>query len=424
LKQRLFILLLMAFVWRGVNAQDSAAIQSAAMRTVAHLTAPELHGRGYVSGGDSLAADYLIAEFQRMGLQPLNGQWSQSFSFPVNTFPDSMRLVLDGMALQAGKDFIVDPRSGSNSDNWSVVRLGLEDLQTPERRAMTFGVIAGSVIHLDLPANANKDTLAQYADWEEELVHYGPVIRPVDKLTWGVAPKALPNPIFHVRRELLQDTVLNARMAVNAQVVRKHMARNVFAVVPAKRNSGRWVLFTAHYDHLGRMGNEVFFPGANDNASGVAMLISLAEHFAKAPANVNLLFVAFAGEEAGLIGSEHFVSERTVDPTDISAVINLDIVGTGEEGIMVVNATQHPALYEEIVQLNATTGRLKEVRQRGPACNSDHCPFAKRGVPALFLYTLGGIQAYHDVEDRAETLPLSEFVDLRQLLIDLIAKRK
>ena len=74
--------------------------------------------------------------------------------------------------------------------------------------------------------------------------------------------------------------------------------------------------------------------------------------------------------------------------------------------------------------INGTKGYMKEVKARGPACNSDHCPFVQRGVPAIFIYTLGGVAYYHDVLDRAETLPLTEFADLHALLRDFIATWK
>jgi aminopeptidase YwaD len=63
---------------------------------------------------------------------------------------------------------------------------------------------------------------------------------------------------------------------------------------------------------------------------------------------------------------------------------------------------------------------LKQIKIRGEACNSDHCLFHQKGVPCFFIYTLGGIQAYHDIYDRAETLPLTEYEDYFKLLVSFI----
>jgi hypothetical protein len=64
------------------------------------------------------------------------------------------------------------------------------------------------------------------------------------------------------------------------------------------------------------------------------------------------------------------------------------------------------------------------VKARGPACNSDHCPFVQKGIPAIFIYTMGGVSYYHDVNDRAETLPLTKFDELYRTLVQLIGPMK
>ena len=182
-------------------------------------------------------------------------------------------------------------------------------------------------------------------------------------------------------------------------------------------NSQKYLVVTAHYDHLGRMGSETVFPGANDNASGVAQMLALAAYFAKNPLKKNILFVAFTGEEAGLLGSKYFVNNPPVPLDSIDFVLNLDLSGTGDEGITVVNATLYPEIFDQLVNLNAEENYVSNVKKRGPAANSDHYFFTEKGVPAFFIYTLGGIKAFHDVYDKRETLPLDEAADLQQLYI-------
>lgn len=101
-------------------------------------------------------------------------------------------------------------------------------------------------------------------------------------------------------------------------------------------------------------------------------------------------------------------------------MLNLDLNGTGEEGITVVNATEQKAVYDKLVAINAKSGDLPQVKARGPACNSDHCPFVQKGIPAIFVYTMGGVSYYHDVNDRPETLPLTKFDGLYRTLVALI----
>jgi hypothetical protein len=420
-----FALLLLGSLPALAQLPDPNVLRTRAKGLVDTLAGPAMHGRGYVLNGSGLAADWLEARFKRIGLQPLNGTHAEPFTFDVNTFPDSVRFAVDGRSLLPGTDFIVDPASGRSEGTFDVAHLSLADLTMPERRRTTLGAITGMATVLHFPPTTNADSLRLYARLEDEVVNYGPVLRRnTGKLTWGVARHALPNAVVEVRAELLPDTARQITLRVRNTFVRGHQARNVWGVAPAKGKSKDWLLITAHYDHLGHMGPEVVFPGANDNASGVAMLITLAEWFKAHPAKVNILFVAFAGEEAGLVGSEWFAVDRPMDLSTIKLVLNLDLNGTGEEGITVVNATEQKAVFDQLVAINTKGQRLAQVKPRGPACNSDHCSFTKRGIPGIFIYTMGGISAYHDVNDIPATLPLTEFGDLALNLIELVGVLK
>lgn len=399
----------------NMQAQDADAVRATARKYVKNLTAPALHGRGYVNKGDALAAEWIAQQFTQMGLMTLKEDYFQPFNFNVNSFPDSMRVAVDGIKLTAGVDYIVDPASGSAEGTFNLVHLSPEDLVDPARRAMAMGVLSGNAACLHFPATKQADSLRLFSEIAQELMRYCPVVERVDgKLTWGVAQEARPFPLIQVASTALTDSSEAITLNVRNQLLPRHQARNVLGWVKGK--SSKWVVVGAHYDHLGRMGSDAIFPGANDNASGVAMMLSLADRFSKNKPKYNMLFVAFAGEEAGLVGSEWFVVDRRVDLSKIKLMLNLDILGTGDDGITVVNATAQPKLFDQLVALNDKRQLLPQVKARGPSCNSDHCPFVKRNVPALFIYTMGGVAAYHDVMDKEETLPLTEFPDLYALL--------
>lgn len=170
------------------------------------------------------------------------------------------------------------------------------------------------------------------------------------------------------------------------------------------------------------MGNKTFFPGANDNASGVAMLLSLAEYFTKQENRqpYSILFIAFAGEEAGLQGSKYYTEHPLLPLSKIRFLINLDLLGTGDEGIMVVNATEFERDFSILQSINDTAKYVSNVGKRGKAKNSDHYYFSEKGVPAFFIYTLGGVTWYHDVMDKSETLPLTKYNNVFQLLKSFI----
>lgn len=419
--RRAAALLLAGSALLSARAQD--ALTQRARGWLDTLCSPAFHGRGYVSDGDRIASDWIAGKFRQFGLQPVKKDYFQPFQFNVNSFPDSVKVSIDGRPLQPGHAFIVDAESGKAQGAYALVHITADDLNGPERRGMTMGVLSGKAACVHWPETRNSDSLRLFRQWERDLMHHGPVVKPVKKLTWSVATEALPYPLIEVSSPLLCDSSASIALSVRNQLLVRRSARNVLGMV--KGTGKGWIVIGAHYDHLGRMGPDTYFPGANDNASGTAMLLSLAEHFAKGrKPRHNLLFVAFAGEEAGLIGSEWCAVDRPIDWKQARMMINLDILGTGDDGVMVVNATAQKKAFDRLVALNGAKGHVKEVRARGPACNSDHCPFVQRGVPAVYLYTLGGAAHYHDVNDRADTLPLTAFADLHALLREFIATWK
>ena len=166
------------------------------------------------------------------------------------------------------------------------------------------------------------------------------------------------------------------------------------------------------------MGSQTFFPGANDNGSGLALLLSLAKYYGANPPPYSIAFICFSGEEAGILGSGYFTAHPLFALSKIRFLVNLDMVGTGEKGITVVNATLHPKEFALLGQINQQKNYLSKINSRGEAAISDHYYFTQKGVPAFFMYTQGGIAAYHDVDDLSPTLPLTSFSNLFGLIKD------
>ena len=148
----------------------------------------------------------------------------------------------------------------------------------------------------------------------------------------------------------------------------------------------------------------------------------MAKHFSNQgeKPKYTLAFIAFSGEGLGLLGAKYFTERPLFPLKKIKFLMNYDISGTGDDGIQVVNGKVYKDKFDLLVSLNQKYNLLKEVKIRGEACNSDHCMFHMAGVPSFFIYTLGGIQAYHDVYDKAETLPLTEYEDYFKLIIAFV----
>jgi hypothetical protein len=95
-------------------------------------------------------------------------------------------------------------------------------------------------------------------------------------------------------------------------------------------------------------------------------------------------------------------------------------MGSGEEGITVVNATLFPKEFDALTAINDKGQLLKQVKKRGTAANSDHYWFTEKGVPAFFIYTMGDNKHYHDVLDTYEALSFSEYADITRLIAEFV----
>jgi aminopeptidase YwaD len=393
-----------------------------AREVLAELCSDEMAGRGYVDDGDNSAAFYIESQFKEMELKSWDYNFYQSFTFAVNTFPGVMELGLDNQPLAPGRDFIVASDAPSIKGTYPIHYLNQLPKLAPSGRLLdTAFVYDGALVVPDslvrgLPASMRSALLQGFRKAGAKVL-----LRATDKkLTWHVSTHqaAIFEATVHDSLFVLSPKTL--QLAIESKMVPKHRTQNVLAYMPGTTDTDSTIVFTAHYDHLGKMGKEAIFRGANDNASGVTMLLSLAKHFSL-PENAskfNIAFIAFAGEEVGLLGSSHYVEQPVFPLENIRFLINLDIVGTGEEGVKVVNGAVHIPEFDRLLALNASSNYLPAIQPRGKAAISDHYPFSEKGVPCFYFYTLGGSPAYHDVNDRPEGLSLAGFEGLFKLLVD------
>ncbi len=397
------------------NAQDSAY----AKKIIDTLTSSYFFGRGYVNDGDTKAAAYIADRFYQYGITANRGGYFQSFMMDVNTFPENMIVKLDDKILTTGKDYIVSAESKGKKGKFKLVKF--ESIATQNADGSWQYAIADSktilVIDDSTKVGGGLKSLLKTVEEKSCFGAAGFIELNSNKLTMDMSMEV---------KTWMHLIILKSAFNANAQTVTldiqnklvKVQSQNVVGYIQGTRKPDSMIVLTAHYDHLGGLGNETYFPGANDNASGISMLLSLARYYS----NINhrpeytMVFIAFGGEEVGLIGSQFFVKYPTISLNKIRFLINMDIMGTGEEGIKVVNATEYKSDFDRLVKLNDEFHLLKSVQPRGKAANSDHYPFSEKGVQCFFIYTLGGISAYHDVYDRAETLLLTKFNDLEKLL--------
>lgn len=360
-------------------AQDSTYTR----KIVNELTSPKFWGRGYLKNGMANAAKFISEEYRKIGLQPLGNDFLQKFSFPVNTFPGKMLAEVNGKKLIPGKDFIINNES-----------IGVNTIST--------------LIQTD-SANFKGSGNLQV------------VLK--DKLTWSVATETNDKTVIQIHKKSLSAKPEKVKLDIENVFVPDFEAANVCGIVKGKKHPDSVLMITAHYDHLGGMGKETYFPGANDNAAGVATLLSLAKYYSQNQPDYSIVFVCFAAEEAGLIGSHYFTENPLIPLSHIKFLLNLDLVGTGEAGMTVVNATVYPNAFAQLNEINNSQRYISKINSRGKAANSDHYFFSEKGVPAFFIYTQGGPTAYHDVFDQAAQLPLNVYNNFFKLITGFFQKQ-
>lgn len=407
-----------------LSAQDAGY----ARRIIHDLASPDMYGRGYIKKGDYKATLYISREFKSIGLEKYTKKYLQPFSISVNTFPGDVYLQLNNQLMVPGEDWLVSPESPSAKGQFDAYVIRYSDLLFGENWLKIIGESSGKFVIIDktLPdveilKKEDEERISEilrFMKMHPEYPAAGTIMFTNDKLTWGGSTLIGSKPFFILNTDNDPSVIESVEIDIESTFYQSYLTNNLIGMLPGKLYPDSFIVFTAHYDHLGCMGAETCFPGANDNASGTAMLLSLARYYALEDniPDYSLAFIALGAEELGLLGAD-FYTENPVFPLEqISFLINIDLAGNGEEGITVVNGSVYPVEFELLTRINKTNHFLPQVKTRGAACNSDHCKFFEKGVPCFFIYTMGGSTAYHDIYDTPESLPLTMFENYFLLL--------
>ncbi len=428
MKIHLFILFLFSTICFAQNTETNYV-----RSVITTLTSEEFAGRGYVDNGMQKSAEFIANEFQKLGLEKINDSYFQEFTMPINIIKNA-ELKLNGKNLKYGEDFIVKPNSYSqNFHQKEIYYFDPMDYSASLRFESAFidfiqrDMVAQKGKHIAFPPHEFEvDSLNQYyKHWAsfykpEENRNRAVFYFSKDKLIASLSQIQDSIAEFIVNKKYYSKNLSIDNYKIESEFINDFKSKNVIGKIEGK-NKDSLIVITAHYDHLGKVGN-VYFPGANDNASGTAFLLNLAKYYSKNKPKYTLIFIAFAAEEAGLVGSYYFVENPLIDLKKIKFLLNFDIMGAGEDGIQIVNSSIFTKEYEKLNQLNSKNKYVKQIKKRGEACNSDHCPFYEKGVPSFFTYTLGGAGHYHDPFDKGETLSLEKFQDIQDLFVKFIDK--
>jgi len=383
------------------------------------LCSPHFDGRGYVNNGDVRAADFIVDELKRIGVQSFKKRdYTQDYTLNVNTFPHSVEVILGEDTLEPGADYLIDAISGTAHGEFDLVEINPDNYLTTYGGKIDFKQLKPSqtAFAFNFAGVKDKELLGQITKLSYYASMYFPsILVTTNKQMYSVGREHSNYPIITIDSSAYHKTD-KIKLKINNKYIPKYASKNVIGVIPGKKEK-KYIVYSAHYDHLGRMGKDTYFPGGNDNASGVAMLLSIAKYYIKNPPKYSIVFCFFSGEEAGLEGSKYFVSHPYFKLRKVKFVINVDIMGGAGKGITVVNGTKHEDDFNRMVDLNDKNNLIGKVNRRGPTANSDHYFFSESGVPAFFIYSVGDVKNYHDIYDTAENTPLTKFDEVQALLL-------
>ena len=464
---------------------DSATV----MYMVRALSHPQMEGRGAGTAGLDAAADLIAGEMRWLGLKPGgdDGTFFQRFEvttgvavgepcaiavggtqFPVGDRFQPLGFSTNGMLTApvvfagygitapgydyddyAGLDvrdklvLVLSNEPGEmdstsrfeGSINTVHAELRTKAINAREHGAIGLLIVNGPRNHAGEPLRKPRSEGAGYmtsgliGGWISEEVAAA-LLRPA-----GLDLATLQREIDATTRPRSTALAVDASVTVTLKRTRASI-RNVIGWIPG-RDTTRTLVVGAHYDHLGYGGESSLSPdervphlGADDNASGVAAMLSVAGwktqwgSVERAPAQ-NLVFCAFAGEEMGLVGSSHFVDAPTRPLPTIAAMLNMDMVGRLRNDRLMVMGVGTASEFPELVrQANERSGF--DLKTSGDGYGpSDHSSFYKRRVPVLALFT-GAHTDYHkpsDSMDRVDASGLWRVALFARDLVDSLERR-
>lgn len=434
MRKPFFLFIVLIFNIFTLQAQDSNQVR----RYLQDLCAPSMHGRGYAYNGDAVAADYIRNQFKRMEIAPfMYLDYYERYGFTVHAMEGKVVAELNGKTLGLWTDFAFSPATHSADAEYVMFPIEPQVLVSPsqlkefcQKNKKQMG--NNCLLYVDMSSCEDKhlkdkvNEMCRYLHvWNGAYPFKGLIlgVKEIPQWSFAFAKSNIEYVLCYVKSALVKKKSNKIKLQCTNEL-NFHNTQNVCAYIPGTEVPDSIVVIGAHYDHLGQMGEDIMFPGCHDNASGTATMLDMAQYFKEHPLRYTTIFVAFSGEEAGLMGSFFFVRDSLFDFSKVKLMLNLDLLCGGDDGFMVVNsqAENTKGFYNALLDINQSMskkkGGVKEIKSRPNAANSDHYPFAKKGMPAVFVYTLGGrTGGYHQPDDTPENASLTQYHSIVSLLI-------
>lgn len=446
---------------------------------IAYLASDDLEGRKPGTAGSKQAAAYIIDHFQQAGLSPMGEDGFQYFQV-INSvsLDENNSLTAEGISAVAGENYTPTAFSASMEftapvsfagygffidadtlswddyasinakDRWVMVLRG-----TPENAGQSSKFDShASLRHKLLVARDHGAKGVIFVsgskfDEEDDLIDL--------RFDRNLAQESLP--VLHVKRDLadqilaasgktigdLETTLdeglkpasmdLDLEVSANIEVLLNEVTtQNVIAVLPGSDPvlKDEYIVVGGHYDHLGWGGKgsgsrkpdtTAIHNGADDNASGTAAVLELAEKLAASKHKRSIIFMAFGAEEMGLLGSKYFTSNPLIDTKQLKHMFNLDMVGrlSPTEPSLTIGGTGTGLGLDEFLLDHAVDREFVLSTTPDGYGPSDHAAFYVENVPVSFFFT-GITEEYHTPEDDVETINIAGEKAIADFAYDLI----
>lgn len=403
---RAFYLITFAILFMGCTARQKSHLDIVNANTVSRivhtLASDEMQGRASFTPGVERAADFIISEFERIGLQPYTEQGFKQTFHVTRIRPAHVEVAING-------ELVADERVIVSSANPGIAwndepDVALFEIKAGEDFATRFREI--SIGGKDAIVRVDTSFASLFGRYKRFTMNPRVLSR---------APASAASIVY-----ILDDDMPTSFRVNFTNTIEELPLSNLVGVVPGKSKSNELVIFSAHYDHIGilpAVGQDSIANGADDNASGVSAVISLADYYKQRGDNERtLLFVAFTAEEIGMVGSRYF-SEQ-IDPESVVTMINIEMIGKdsrfGPNALYVTGFEQSDL--GKIMQRNVEGSKFSFHPDPYPTQNlfyrSDNATLAAVGVPA---HTFSTVQIerdrnYHTVHDEVETLDIQNIV--------------
>jgi len=441
------LLVILTFI--NTNAQDITYVR----QQLKKLCSPEFFGRGYYNKGDRIAADHLAKEYEKFRLKSYGPDYFQEYTFNINSL-EEVSIKINGKELKFGADYMMNPASGSGSGSYSPVLINSTVMNNP---SVLLKKLKGEPISDDIPWRLDPSVNPIKKDITLNGSANNPPLIILDSLglnnpglfkllktvilsgefeirglieVYNSTPRVrlsrneLPFPYFQVSRKALPDLVNNIEINVRNKFYEKYPTQNVIGYIPGI--SKKCIVFTAHYDGHGSFGENNLFPNAIDNGSVTCMVLDLARHYSSGDKPYySMVFFQVSAEEPGLVGSRYYVNNPLFPLEDIKLVINLDVVGTGQDYVILYNAIQRPVEASIVKTINKKKAYLESiVEKNGYETNSDFRPFDAVGVPAIHFLTRGNSGGGHTIFDTADKVSFHVYENLFKLIVETVNELK